>query len=128
MHMPRSHLMEDNIHLSVPFAQRRCAASLGALSAQYSNLAPADSKPKAAQCGASDASLQDGSGSPCTRTRTRARARAFLAGVCECGVLVRWTCPREPHVDTPSTHAGHHVLDRSPGWDPVRGGIFRVVH
>ncbi len=61
----------DSIHLSVPHAQRRCAASLGALSAQYSNLVAADSKPKAAQCGASDAPLRDGSGSQshsCTRT------------------------------------------------------------
>ena len=83
MHVPRSNEAEDNIHLSLPRAQRRCVASLGALSAQYSNLAAANSKPKAAQCGASDASLQDGSGSQCTllRTllRTRACARAFLA-------------------------------------------------
>ena len=83
-HVPRSNEAEDNIHLSVPRAQRRCVASLGALSAPYSNLAAANSKPKAAQCGASDASLQDGSGSQCILMRTRACARAFLARVCEC--------------------------------------------
>ena len=82
MHEPCSNEVEDNIDLSVPAAQRRCAASLGALSAQYSNLAAADSK-LAAQCGASDASLQDGSGSQCTLMRTRACARTFLARACE---------------------------------------------
>ena len=66
MHEPRSHEVEDTIHLSVPRAQRRCVASLGALSSQYSNLAAANMK-LAAQCGArvnatvlSDASLRDG--------------------------------------------------------------------
>ena len=66
MHVPRSHEMEDNIQLSVPRTQRRYAASLGALTAQYSNLAAANMK-LAAQCGASvnatvlsDASLRDG--------------------------------------------------------------------
>jgi hypothetical protein len=77
-HVPRSQDMEDNIHLSVPRAQRRCAASRGALSAQHSNLAAATSKPKAAFCGAVDASLRDGlgSGSQCTLLRTHACARA----------------------------------------------------
>jgi hypothetical protein len=66
MHVPRSNEAEDTIHLSVPAAQRRYAASLGALSAQCSNLAAANMK-LAAQCGArvnatvlSDASLRDG--------------------------------------------------------------------
>ena len=78
---------EPTSTMSVPRVPRRCAASLGALSAQYSNLAAAaDSKPKAAHCGASDASLRDGSGSQCTLMRTRAHACAFLAHTCECGV------------------------------------------
>ena len=62
--------------------------SIGALSAQYSNLVAADSK-LAAQCGASvkardeatatsDAFLRDGSGSQCTLTRTS------LARTCGC--------------------------------------------
>jgi hypothetical protein len=86
MHEPRSHEMEDNIQLSVPRAQRRCAASCGALTAQYSNLAAADSKPKAAQCGAAlhttatrGGALRDGIGSQCTLSRTS------LARTCKCG-------------------------------------------
>ncbi len=77
MHEPRSHEVEDTIHLSVPRAQRRCAASLGALTVQYANLAAAESKPKAAQCGASVnatatsvGALRDGIGSQCTLTHT----------------------------------------------------------
>jgi hypothetical protein len=104
-----------------PRAQRRCAASLGALSAQYSNLAAADSK-HSAQCGASvkstsDASLRDGSGSQRTLMRTCACAGALLARACECdgcaSVSPMWTL-RVPH-------AGHHVVDRTPGWDPTPG-------
>ena len=123
-HVPRSHEMEDNIHLSVPRAQRRCAASRGALSAQHSNLAAATSKPTAAFCGAIDASLRDGlgSGSQCTLLRTHACARApfshaRVSALRECAgcasVSPMWTL-RVPH-------AGHHVVDRTPGWDPMRG-------
>jgi hypothetical protein len=86
MHVPRSNEAEDNIHLSAPRAQRRCAASLGALSAQYSNLTLAAANSKhSAQCGASlkstatsDASQRDGSGSQCKLTRaSRARVGAL---------------------------------------------------
>ena len=119
-HVPRSQDMDDNIHLSVPRAQRRCAASRGALSAQHSNLVAAADSKLAAQCSASDAPLRDGSGSQGTLMRTCARARAFLARVCECGVFLGWTCQRERHVDTPSapcrapcggshTRAGSHA-------------------
>ncbi len=83
MHEPRSHEAEDSIHLSVPRAQRRYGGSLGALSAQYSNLVAAVSK-LAAQCGASvnatatsGGALRDGIGSQCTLTRTS------LARTCE---------------------------------------------
>jgi hypothetical protein len=121
MQVPRSNEAEDNIHLSVPRAQRRCAASLGALSAQYSNLAAADSR-DSAQCGASDSSLRDGlgSGSECTLMRTHtflARVSAECAGCAS--VSPMWTLR--------VLHAGHHVADRTPGWDPVRGGILRVT-
>ena len=36
---------------------------------------------------------------------------------------MRWTCQREPHVDWTLRvpHAGHHVADRTPGWDPMPG-------
>ncbi len=73
VHVPRSNEAEDGIDLSVPRAQRRYAASLGALTAQYSNLEATNSKPKAAQCGASvnatatsGGALRDGIGSQCT--------------------------------------------------------------
>jgi hypothetical protein len=121
-------------HLSVPRAQRRCAASLGALTAQHSNLAPANSKPKAAECGASDASLRHGSGSQCTLIRTRARARAFLARTCECAVLVGWTCQREPHVDTPSIPCwapcggSHTRVGSHAGWDSSGGTLDAHLH
>ena len=78
MDVPRSNEVEDNIHLSVHRAQRRYAASLGALSAQYSNLAAANAK-LAAQCGASDAPLRDGSGSQCTLMCSRTLARTNLS-------------------------------------------------
>ena len=112
--------MEDDRHLS-----RRCAASLGALSAQYSNLAVANSK-LAAQCSASDAPLRDGSGSQGTLMRTCARARAFLARACECGVFLGWTCQRERHVDTPSTMLG--TMWRIPHQGGIPCGVPVVLH
>jgi hypothetical protein len=117
MHEPRGNEAEDSIYLSVPRAQRRCAASRGALTAQHSNLVAANSKPKAAQCGASDASQRDGSGSQCTLTRT-SRARTFECAGCA-SVSPMWTL-RVPH-------AGHYAVDPTPGGDPMRGGILRVT-
>jgi hypothetical protein len=129
MHVPRSHEAEDSIHLSVPCAQRRCAASLGALSAQYSNLAAANSK-LLAQCGASvnatatsGGALRDGIGSQCTLTCTS------LARTCECGGCasvspsVGRSCGHTPQYPM----LGTMCLDPTPGWDPMRGGILRVT-
>ena len=96
---PRSHEMEDNIQLSVRRAQIRYVASLGALSAQYSNLVAANSK-LLAQCGASvnatatsGGALRDGIGSQCTLTRTS------LVRTCECAGCAS-VSQHGAHVDT----------------------------
>jgi hypothetical protein len=89
-------------------AQRRYAASIGALMAQTSNLSTENSKlavensPLAVQCSAgvtatatSDALLQDGSGWQCTRTHARPHAHARAP------MRTRQDWP--PPVSTPST-------------------------
>ncbi len=61
----------------------------------------------------------------CARVHAHARSsHASVSALCEstgCASVSPMRTLRVPH-------AGHHVVDPTPGWDPMRGGILRVVH
>ena len=60
----------------------------------------------------------------CARVHAHApSSHASVSALCECA-----GCARVSHMWTLRVpHAGHHVMDPTPGWDPMRGGILRAA-